>query len=76
MICLYIFFISDSKSFSDHNEFFKGKKCKRSRQMFQTINYPLGSKSTPGKWRACAMQIQYFDGLQVQNAFFTSLHKF
>ena len=62
-----IFTFSDTSSYATQNPLFKGKMYKQSRKMFQTINYPLGSKSTIGKWRACAMPIQYFDASQVNN---------
>ena len=62
-----IFTFSDTSSYTTQNPFFKGKMYKQSRKMFQTINYPLGSKSLIGKWRACAMPTQYFDASQVNN---------
>ena len=60
-----IFMFSDNFSYSPQNAFFMGKRYEQSRKIFQTIDYPLGSKSTIGKWRACAMPIQYFDALPV-----------
>ena len=29
--------------------------------MFQMLEYPLGSKSSLGEWKMCAMPVQYFN---------------
>ena len=53
--------------FPPQYNFPKNMRVDNSHQMFQMVDYPLGSKSTIGKWRACAIPIQYFNPVQVLN---------
>ena len=55
------FLITGSDIGLQENNFLENNEKRRYQDIFQRIEYPLGSKSSLGKWRVCAMQSQHFN---------------